>query len=235
MRATPAWTSTPARWPVFIRRWASAAATPPTTAPTIRTTRVGYGSCCGSGTKRTSRSGIPTFCRAAELVAACPDDPALLGPTTFSAARWSAFLACKGIPWPRLPSGALALDDDTFREMARAYPADVAADPGIATCPISAAAAGAGRRVGRPRPLFAVGVRLQNGSQSAEQQPFHLRAVRLAASPISGAGSGRGLRRLERAGIRHRRRAVRRRRHAGGLLERRPLPGVRQAGRCRSG
>ena len=64
--------------------------------------------------------------RAAELVAACPDDPALLGPTTFSAARWSAFLACKGIPWPRLPSGALALDDDTFRQMARAYPADVA-------------------------------------------------------------------------------------------------------------
>ena len=41
---------------------------------------------------------------------------------TFSAARWTDYLARKGIPWPRLPSGALALDDDTFREMARAYP-----------------------------------------------------------------------------------------------------------------
>jgi hypothetical protein len=44
----------------------------------------------------------------------------------FSVERWAAYLACKGIPWPRLPSGALALDDDTFREMARAYPENVA-------------------------------------------------------------------------------------------------------------
>src|SRR5262249_31477835 len=38
---------------------------------------------------------------------------------------WAGYLARKGIPWPRLASGALALDDDTFREMARAYPAEV--------------------------------------------------------------------------------------------------------------
>jgi hypothetical protein len=44
----------------------------------------------------------------------------------FSAERWAAFLARRGIPWPRTDGGALALDDDTFREMARAYPADVA-------------------------------------------------------------------------------------------------------------
>ena len=31
-------------------------------------------------------------------------------------------MAKQDIPWPRLPSGALALDDDTFREMARAHP-----------------------------------------------------------------------------------------------------------------
>jgi hypothetical protein len=45
---------------------------------------------------------------------------------TFSVKRWAGYLARKGIPWPRLESGALALDDDTFREMARAYPAEVA-------------------------------------------------------------------------------------------------------------
>ncbi|HEY7425335.1 MAG TPA: DNA polymerase [Gemmataceae bacterium] len=65
--------------------------------------------------------------RAAELVASCPAGKALdFGPLRFSAERWEAYLTRKGIPWPRLPSGVLALDDDTFREMARAYPADVA-------------------------------------------------------------------------------------------------------------
>src|SRR5271157_4383352 len=44
---------------------------------------------------------------------------------TFKAERWAGWLARSGIPWPRLESGDLALDDDTFREMARAYP-DVA-------------------------------------------------------------------------------------------------------------
>lgn len=42
---------------------------------------------------------------------------------TFKAERWAGWLGAHGVPWPRLPSGALALDDDTFREMARAYPA----------------------------------------------------------------------------------------------------------------
>jgi hypothetical protein len=52
-----------------------------------------------------------------------PSDPADPdGPRSFSAARWGDYLARHGIPWPRLPSGALALDDDTFRERARAHP-----------------------------------------------------------------------------------------------------------------
>jgi hypothetical protein len=65
--------------------------------------------------------------RAAELVTAYPDsaDP-YDGPMTFSVERWADYLARQGIPWPRLESGALALDDDTFREMARANPAEVA-------------------------------------------------------------------------------------------------------------
>jgi DNA polymerase I len=41
---------------------------------------------------------------------------------TFKRDRWARYLAENRIPWPVLPSGALALDDDTFREMARAYP-----------------------------------------------------------------------------------------------------------------
>lgn len=41
---------------------------------------------------------------------------------TFKADRWANLLVAKGIPWPRLESGHLDLDDDTFREMAKSYP-----------------------------------------------------------------------------------------------------------------
>jgi DNA polymerase I len=41
---------------------------------------------------------------------------------TFKVDRFEQWLGVQAIPWPRLPSGRLALDDDTFREMARSYP-----------------------------------------------------------------------------------------------------------------
>jgi hypothetical protein len=64
--------------------------------------------------------------RAALLVSSLPPDAAdTYGPIRFSVERWAGYLARRGIPWPRLESGALALDDDTFREMARLYPAEV--------------------------------------------------------------------------------------------------------------
>jgi len=43
-------------------------------------------------------------------------------PMKFSTARWAEWLARNDIPWPRLPSGLLALDDDTFRVMAKQFP-----------------------------------------------------------------------------------------------------------------
>jgi hypothetical protein len=42
---------------------------------------------------------------------------------TFKQDRWATWLASREIPWPRLPSGSLCLKDDTFKEMARSYPA----------------------------------------------------------------------------------------------------------------
>ena len=61
--------------------------------------------------------------RAAELAADVPPEEIYtLGPLSFSAERFAAWLVSAGIPWRRLPSGALALDDDTFRQMARSYP-----------------------------------------------------------------------------------------------------------------
>jgi len=41
---------------------------------------------------------------------------------TFKAHRWEQWLAARDISWPRLPSGMLALDHDTFKTMARTYP-----------------------------------------------------------------------------------------------------------------
>ena len=58
---------------------------------------------------------------AAELVQHSFGEPGLR-PMRFSTERWEAYLVKHRIPWPRLPSGSLALDDETFRQMARRYP-----------------------------------------------------------------------------------------------------------------
>jgi DNA polymerase-1 len=42
--------------------------------------------------------------------------------TTFKRDRFEAMLAARGIPWPRLASGQLDLEDGTFRNQAKAYP-----------------------------------------------------------------------------------------------------------------
>ncbi len=41
---------------------------------------------------------------------------------TFKADRWARYLVRHNIPWPKLPSDALALDDDTFRQAAKRDP-----------------------------------------------------------------------------------------------------------------
>jgi hypothetical protein len=41
---------------------------------------------------------------------------------TFKAKNWADYLQREGIPWPRLPTGALELTDDTFKQMARVHP-----------------------------------------------------------------------------------------------------------------
>lgn len=45
-----------------------------------------------------------------------------LGSLSFSTERFAEYLVRAGIPWPRLVTGKLALDESTFRQMARAYP-----------------------------------------------------------------------------------------------------------------
>ena len=74
---------------------------------------------------------VPTFERLREswsgiqeqLIAAVDRDFGVYAGTTFKSERFAAWLLRSGIPWPTLDSGQLALDDDTFRSMAKAYPA----------------------------------------------------------------------------------------------------------------
>ena len=57
-----------------------------------------------------------------DLIAAIDKDYGVFEGRTFKIERWERWLAVHGIPWPRLASGRLDLSDDTFRQMARAYP-----------------------------------------------------------------------------------------------------------------
>ena len=56
------------------------------------------------------------------LIAAVDADYGVYEGNTFREARFAAYLERAGIAWPRLESGRLALDDDSFRDMAKAHP-----------------------------------------------------------------------------------------------------------------
>ena len=57
-----------------------------------------------------------------ELIRRVDADYGVFDGHTFKADRFDKYLASLGLSWPRHPSGSLVLDDDTFKEMARAYP-----------------------------------------------------------------------------------------------------------------
>jgi hypothetical protein len=56
------------------------------------------------------------------LIAAINVDYGVYEGGAFREAKFAAYLERHRIPWPRLDSGRLALDDDTFKDMAKAYP-----------------------------------------------------------------------------------------------------------------
>ena len=57
-----------------------------------------------------------------QLIAEIDRDYGVYVGRTFKPDLFAAYLMRNGIPWPCLESGRLDLSDDTFREMARAYP-----------------------------------------------------------------------------------------------------------------
>lgn len=83
---------------------------------------------------RMERNGVPIDVKALalqrrhwpdiqdQLIAEVDRDYSVYEGPTFKADRFAAWLAHNNIPWPRLDSGRLDLSDDTFREVARAWP-----------------------------------------------------------------------------------------------------------------
>jgi DNA polymerase I len=57
-----------------------------------------------------------------DLIAAIDADYGVYEGRAFKSDRFARWLTKKNIPWPHLESGNLSMDDDTFRQMARAYP-----------------------------------------------------------------------------------------------------------------
>jgi DNA polymerase I len=84
---------------------------------------------------RMERNGVPidteTFSRLKDhwldiqdqLIADIDANYGVFDGRTFKRDRFAALLVRNNIPWPRLESGRLDLSDDTFREIARGYPA----------------------------------------------------------------------------------------------------------------
>jgi hypothetical protein len=70
---------------------------------------------------RKSKCDPKIISQAVDMAIAAGGSP-IPGPRTFSAARFADYLTRNNIPWPMLESGALDLKDETFRQMARAYP-----------------------------------------------------------------------------------------------------------------
>jgi hypothetical protein len=58
-----------------------------------------------------------------QLIAEVDLDYGVYDGRTFKAERFAAWLSRHDIPWPLLESGRLGLTDDTFRQMAKTYPA----------------------------------------------------------------------------------------------------------------
>jgi DNA polymerase I len=57
-----------------------------------------------------------------DLIASVDADFGVYEGTTFKADRFADFLSARRIAWPKHPTGAMKLDDDTFREQARRWP-----------------------------------------------------------------------------------------------------------------
>ena len=126
------WTTARATWTCSARSWSGCCGH-------IRVVPAGLGHALLRGrymtaAARMERTGVPvdtgTLGRLRDgwqsiklaLVQAVDKDYGVYDDTTFKAGLFASWLADRRISWPRLDSGALQLDGDTFKDMSRRYP-----------------------------------------------------------------------------------------------------------------
>ena len=127
----------------------------------------------------------------ASLIERVDRDYGVFDGTTFRGGRWASWLAVRGIPWPRHASGWLALDDDTFQDMAVAYPAEVGPMWELRKTLNKFRIDQTGRRPRRAEPDAAAALRLQDRPQPAQHEPVPLRVGRLGPGPDPAGGRAR--------------------------------------------
>jgi hypothetical protein len=59
------------------------------------------------------------------LIADVDRDYGVFEGTIFKQAKFEAWVLSNGLPWPRTPTGRLALDEETLKEMSKSYPQEV--------------------------------------------------------------------------------------------------------------
>ena len=139
-----------------------------------------------------------------QLIAEVDRDYGVYEGRTFKADRFAEWLTRNNIPWPRLDSGRLDLSDDTFREMARAYPI-VAPLRELRSRAFADAAFRSSGGEGWSQPRHVVGIPGAHGPQPAEQYQVHIWSERLASRVNQAApGLWHRLHRLGAARVWHR-------------------------------
>ena len=168
-----------------------------------------------------------------QLITKIDQDYGVYDGRTFKTDRWAAWTKRNGIDWPRLPSGSLALDNDTFREMARTYPnitpiRELRAS--LSQLRLNELSVG---QDGRNR-CFAIPVCvMRTGRNQPSNTKFVFRPSRLVARLNSASPwHGGRLHRLRTAGVWDWGGPFRRSRNAGSVPLGRPIPCLCQAGRC---
>jgi hypothetical protein len=141
------------------------------------------------------------------------------------------------LPWPTRADGTPNLDKETFRDMANT-PGVAQIAPIVQLRNVFSGPATRHRphcRQRQPQSHRPIPVPLDDGTQPAVECEIHLRLRALDARPDQAAAEiCDGVPRLEAAGVRHRRGAVRRYQYDHGIPVRRSISRVRQVGRCRA-
>ena len=117
-----------------------------------------------------------------DLIAAIDRNYGVFDGRSFRSELWAQFLAAHNIPWPTHETGRLDLSDETFRQMAKAFPI-VSPIRELRSASVRVAPRRFGGWFGWSKSDDPVSLPGAHGALSAEQYPIHLRPQCVVARP----------------------------------------------------